>query len=73
MKERYPNITIEVIDKGDRYKIMIDCIKAMKDNNLGMEELEKFSEDIAKDRNKELIEKIRDWFKVIYEEPTDSK
>ena len=61
---KYPNITIQLSDKeDDQFAIIITCLRALKENNLGTE-LDNFVTDLVQAGSNGLICAINKWFKV---------
>lgn len=59
---KYPNITINLTDfENDNFTIIIKCLRALKENNLG-HELENFVNDIKNCGAENLLKTVQKWF-----------
>lgn len=59
---KYPNITINLSGfKDDNFIIIIKCLRALRENDLG-HELENFVNDIKKGGADKLIRTASNWF-----------
>lgn len=60
---KYPNITINMSGfQDDNFTIIIKCLRALRENNLG-HELENFVNDIKNGGNN-LIATVEKWFSI---------
>lgn len=59
----YPNITITLPPNADNATIVLACLRALKENNLG-NKLDEFVRDLEKGDQTHLRQIAKQWFKV---------
>jgi len=61
---KYPNITINLSKfETDNFTIIIKCLRALRENNLG-HELENFTKDLKGGDYNHLLAIVMNWFNV---------
>lgn len=60
---KHPEVIITLPKNSDAYVIIITCLRAIKDHNLGSE-IYDFANHIKKNRHNNLLKSVSDWFTI---------
>ena len=60
---KHPEVVITLPKNSDAYVIIITCLRAIKDHNLGSE-LYALADHIKKNGHNNLLKSISDWFTI---------